>query len=212
MGRVQRQDWAEAEGRVYWFDNFLEAPRCEGILAELEFAFWRPSTVYLEGEGGKHQYVYSRRRVSSTTSERWFTPPLRRAIALIDRRVGRHLPQAPSHREEWQATIYERGGRFDYHHDSGYFDDDAAGERTHSVVLYLETPERGGETRFPLLDLSVKSLSGRLLIWSNLDSSGQSDPDMLHASAPVLKGRKTILVTWIRQREGWVATQKRRSQ
>ena len=49
-------------------------------------------------------------------------------------------------------------------------------ERTHSVVLYLETPERGGETRFPLLDLSVKSLSGRLLIWSNLDSSGQSDP------------------------------------
>ena len=130
---------------------------------------------------------------------------------MIDRRVGRHLPQAPSHREEWQATIYERGGRFDYHHDSGYFDDDAAGERTHSVVLYLETPERGGETRFPLLDLSVKSLSGRLLIWSNLDFSGQSDPDMLHASAPVLKGRKTILVTWIRQREGWVATQKRRS-
>ena len=110
MRRVQRQDWAEAEGRVYWFDNFLEAPRCEGILAELEFAFWRPSTVYLEGEGGKHQYVYSRRRVSSTTSERWFTPPLRRAIALIDRRVGRHLPQAPSHREEWQATIYERVG------------------------------------------------------------------------------------------------------
>ena len=36
MGRVQRQDWAEAEGRVSWFDNFLEAPRCEGILAELD--------------------------------------------------------------------------------------------------------------------------------------------------------------------------------
>jgi prolyl 4-hydroxylase len=212
MQRVQRQDCAEAEGRLYWLDNFLEASRCEGILAELEFAFWRPSTVYLEGEGGNHQYVYSRRRVSSTTSEQWFTPPLRRAIALIDRRIGRHLPQAPSHREEWQATRYEKGGRFDYHHDSGYFDDDAAGERTHSVLLYLETPERGGETRFPLLDLSVKSVSGRLLIWSNLDCSGQSDPDMLHASMPVLKGRKTILVTWIRQREGWVATQKRRSQ
>jgi hypothetical protein len=160
MRRAQREDWAEAEGRVYWFDNFLEAPRCEGMLAELEFAFWRRSTVYLEGEGGKHKYVYSRRRVSSATSERWFTPPLRRAIALVDRRVGRHLPQAPSHREEWQATIYERGGRFDYHHDSGYFDDDAAGERTHSVVLYLETPERGGETRFPLL---MTAMAGRSL-------------------------------------------------
>jgi hypothetical protein len=104
MPRVQRQDWAEAEGRVYWFDNFLEAPRCEGILAELEFAFWRPSTVYLEGEDGKHQYVYSRRRVSSTTSERWFTPSLRRAIALIDRRVGRHLPQAPSRARRGDAV------------------------------------------------------------------------------------------------------------
>lgn len=212
MRRVQRQDCAEADGRLYWFDDFLEAPRCDAILAELEFAFWRPSTVYLEGGDGKRQYVYSRRRVSSTTSERWFTPPLRRTIALIDRRIGRHLPQAPSCREEWQATRYEKGGRFDHHHDSGYFDGDAAGERTHSVLLYLDSPERGGETRFPLLDLSVKSVSGRLLIWSNLDWDGQSDPDMLHGSMPVLKGRKTILVTWIRQRECWAATRNRRSQ
>ena len=75
MRRVQRQDWAEAEGRVSWFDNFLEASRCVRILSELEFAFWRPSTVYLEGEGGRHQYVHSRRRVSSTT---WSDGSLRR--------------------------------------------------------------------------------------------------------------------------------------
>ena len=73
MPRVQRQDWAERRGASIGSTNFLEAPRCEGILAELEFALWRPSTVYREGEGGKHHYVHTRRRVSSTTSERWFT-------------------------------------------------------------------------------------------------------------------------------------------
>lgn len=210
--RAQRQDWTEADGRLYWIDGFLDARRCEAILAELEFSLWRRSTVYAEGEGGKHEYIYSGRRVSSSTSERWFTPSLRRTMRLIDRRIGQHLPLAISHREEWQATRYERGGRFDYHHDSGYFDGDAAGERTHSIVLYLDAPERGGQTRFPLLDLSVNCERGRLLIWSNLESDGQTDPDMVHSSMPVLKGRKTILVTWVRQRECRAAAVKRRAQ
>ncbi len=212
MGRVQRQECAEASGRLYWLDDFLDATRCAAILAELEFAFWQRSTVYVEGDAGKRQFIYSGQRVSSTTSERWFSAPLRRTVALIDRRIGKHLPQMLSHREEWQATRYEKGGRFDYHHDSGYFGGEAAGERTHSVLLYLDTPERGGETQFPLLDLAVKSVAGRLLIWNNLDADGQSDPEMLHASTPVLKGRKTILVTWIRRRECLAATVKRRSQ
>ena len=212
MRLIPRHDCAEAEGRIFWIDGFLDARRCKAVLTELEFAFWRRSTVYVEGEGGKHQYMYSGRRVSSTTSERWFTSPLRRTIAMIDRRLGQHMPEAVAHREEWQATRYEKGGRFDYHHDSGYFDGDAAGERTHSVLLYLDAPERGGETRFPLLDLSINCVRGRLLVWSNLDRDGLSDPDMIHASLPVLKGRKTILVTWIRQRESWAATAKRRSQ
>ncbi len=211
MRLIPRHDCTEADGRVFWIDNFLDARRCEAVLAELEFAFWRRSTVYVEGEGGKHQYMYSARRVSSTTSERWFTSPLQRTVALIDRRLGQHMAEVVANREEWQATRYEKGGRFDYHHDSGYFDGDAAGERTHSVLLYLDAPERGGETRFPLLDLSINCVRGRLLVWSNLDGDGLSDPDMIHASLPVLKGRKTILVTWIRQRESWAATAKRRS-
>jgi prolyl 4-hydroxylase len=93
-----------------------------------------------------------------------------------------------------------------------YYDGDAAGERTHSIVLYLDAPERGGQTRFPLLDLSVNCERGRLLIWSNLESDGQTDPDMVHASMHVLKGSKTILVTWIRQREYRAAAVKRRAQ
>jgi prolyl 4-hydroxylase len=211
MARAQRHHCPEAPDRLYWLDGFLNAAQCEAILAELEFTFWEPSRVYTPIGNGEHRSVTSDRRVSSTTSERWFNTPLRRAIATIDRRVAKLLPQALSHREEWQATKYGKGGRFNYHHDSGYFGAEPAGERTHTVLLYLDTPGRGGATRFPLLDLEVKSVAGRLLIWSNLDADGECDPDMLHAGRPLLEGRKTTLVTWIRQRECSTPKAKRRS-
>jgi hypothetical protein len=211
MAPAQRHDCPAAPDRLYWLDGFLGAAQCERILAELEFAFWDRSTLYVEGTAGQYQFVQSAQRDSSTTSERWFSAPLRRIIAMIDQRVSKLLPQVLSNREEWQATKYSKGGHFNYHHDSGYFGGEPAGERTHTVLLYLDTPNRGGATSFPLLDLEVKSVTGRLLVWSNLQANGETDPEMLHAGKPLLEGCKTTLITWIRQRECLVPKMKRRS-
>jgi prolyl 4-hydroxylase len=211
MARARRHDCPEAPDRLYWLDGFLEPAQCEAILAELEFTFWQPSRVYAPIGNGQRRSVYSRQRVSSTTSERWFSAPLRRTVATIDRRIARLLPQAPSHREPWQATKYGNGGYFKCHHDSGSFGAEPAGERTHTVLLYLDTPRRGGSTWFPLLDFDVKSVAGRLLVWSNLEAGGKTDPEMMHAAQPLFEGHKTTLVTWIRQRECLVPRIKRRS-
>jgi prolyl 4-hydroxylase len=209
MVQAQRHNCPAAPDRLYWFDGFLSAVECKTILAELEFVFWGRSTVYVEGTAaGQHQFTYSDHRISSTSSERWFSAPLQRTIATIDQRISRLLPQMLSNREEWQATKYSEGGRFNYHHDSGYFGGEPAGERTHTALLYLDTPKRGGATRFPLLDLEVKSVAGRLVVWSNLDADGECDPEMMHAGRPLLEGCKTTLVTWIRQREYWPRRQK----
>jgi hypothetical protein len=211
MMRARRHDCPEAPDRLYWLDRFLEPAQCEAILAELEFTFWEPSRVYAPIANGHRRSVCSGRRVSSTTSERWFSAPLRRTVAMIDRRVSRLLPQAASHREPWQATKYSKGGHFKCHYDSGSFDVEPAGERTHTVLLYLDTPRRGGSTWFPLLDLEVGSVAGRLLVWSNLEAGGETDPEMMHAARPLLEGHKTTLVTWIRQRERLVPRINRRS-
>jgi hypothetical protein len=50
-----------------------------------------------------------------------------------------------------------------------------------------------------------------LLVWSNLEAGGETDPEMMHAAQPLLEGHKTTLVTWIRQRECLVPRIKRRS-
>lgn len=192
--------------RLFWLDGFLRPAQCESILSELEFAFWERSKLYLKDAGGRYQHVHSDERISSTTSERWFSSPLRRVVATIDRHISKKIPEVLTHREEWQATKYGKKGRFNYHFDSGYFADEAAGERTYTLLIYLDTPRRGGATRFPHLDIDVKSVAGRLVVWRNLTDEGLRDPDMLHASIPILEGRKTTLVTWVRQRERLSAT------
>ena len=190
-----------ADSRLKLLDGFLRPDQCGAILRELEFAYWSRSKVYVEtGEGG-YQHILGDKRDSMTTSERWFTAPLRRTIAAIDRRLARRLPQVLTHREEWQATRYRKGGRFGYHADGGYFAGEPAGERTHTILIYLEAPRRGGVTRFPHLDIDVKSVAGRLAIWTNLTADGRGDPEMVHAGLPVSEGRKTTLVTWVRERE-----------
>lgn len=50
-----------------------------------------------------------------------------------------------------------------YYHD--HVDDDVGLERVFSAVLYMNTIEQGGETRFVDLDLTVKPVAGRLLMF-----------------------------------------------
>jgi len=68
------------------------------------------------------------------------------------------------------------------------------------VIIYLEPPQRGGETFFRALNYKIKPETGKLVIWNNLLPSGKPDYGMIHAGLPVLEGSKTILVTFERQR------------
>jgi hypothetical protein len=167
----------------------------------LELGTWERSKLYLKDDGGRYRYCRRSDRISATTYGRWFSAPLRETMKMIERNVSRIVPEISTNREEWQATRYTKGERFAYHFDSGYFAGDASGDRTHTIVIYLDTPIRGGGTRFPLLGINVQCVAGRLVIWRNLTADGARDPDMLHAGMPVLEGRKTILVTWIRQQQ-----------
>ena len=181
-------------------DGFLSEAKCRTVRHELDFALWRPSTVVNRTRDGiLHSYT-SKIRVSETTSEEWFTPELRRDVRGIARRVAKRLDVDSRRFEEWQAVRYRCGGKFDYHLDAGCFSSDVAGERQWTVLVYLDTPGMGGATRFKRLNLKIEAVTGRLLMWNNLLPDGTPNPAMLHAGAPVRRGRKTILVSWIRER------------
>jgi prolyl 4-hydroxylase len=186
--------------RIMWIDDFINVRTCSRVLEELEFTLWRPSTVITRSMDGSTVITQSSSRVSETAMQEWFSDDLKREIGLIEGRLVRILSEPRSKFEAWQAIRYMRGGKFDYHHDAGYWKDEAAADRRTTILIYLSTPVSGGSTRFRHLDLDIEARAGRLVLWRNLLDDGECDPRMLHCSVPLKKGRKFALVTWIRER------------
>ncbi len=191
----------EGRGKLLWVDDFLSPSECATVRAELRYALWRPSGVAVTASNGTLTTVTSPMRVSWSTDEYWFTPPLARLVRTLTRRLAPLVPRIGERAESWQATRYCAGGKFDYHYDAGHWRGERGGERAHTVLIYLDTPRKGGATCFSELEIEVKAQAGRLVVWKNLDRSGRLDRSMRHAGAPLAGGRKTVLVTWVRQRK-----------
>jgi prolyl 4-hydroxylase len=190
-----------APGQVWIFDDFLSARECEELLAEVRIAFWEPSLTYQKQEDGHHRNVLTEFRLSETAHQEWFNADLNAQISEVERRISKLFDVDPAFMEAWQATDYPQNGHFDYHLDAGYWNDHYAGDRILTFLLYLTTPEEGGGTHFRALDINVEAKAGRLLVWNNLFPSGDCDHRMIHSGAPLLKGNKTTLVSWQRQKK-----------
>jgi prolyl 4-hydroxylase len=191
---------SSATNRVLFIDGFLSERQCHQILEELDFAFWRPSLTYQKQRDGNYLNRLTSFRVSTTAHQEWFSKKLNSILVSIEKRLQRLFRIDPLHLEPWQATDYRRHGKFDYHLDSGYWENHYAGERILTFLLYLRTPIGGGGTHFRALDTYVHARAGRLLVWNNLFPDGSCDYRMIHSSMPLLKGRKTTLVTWQREK------------
>jgi hypothetical protein len=182
-------------------DDFLSAQECRWLLFELQFALWRPSLTYLQHEDGVRRDVLSPLRVSETAQQRFFTDEMQEKISEIEARLRQLMGLDTRNLESWQATDYPIGGKFYYHMDSGYWDSHYAGDRIYTFLFYLTTPDRGGGTHFRALDKRITAKAGRLVIWNNLFANGDSNHRMIHSSMPLLRGKKTTLVTWLRQKK-----------
>jgi prolyl 4-hydroxylase len=75
------------------------------------------------------------------------------------------------------------------------------GQRFASFLIYLNTVEAGGETRFPKLNISVKPIAGRALYFRNLYFNGTEHQLSLHGGDPVLKGEKYLATKWMRMNQ-----------
>jgi prolyl 4-hydroxylase len=71
-----------------------------------------------------------------------------------------------------------RNERFDEHHDAGFFAMSEHGERTHSIVVYLEDHAEGGALFFPALGQRFRPRAGRLVAWCNFLADGVIDQRM----------------------------------
>lgn len=70
-------------------------------------------------------------------------------------------------------------------------------QRIKTALVYLGSGYEGGETEFPRIGLKVRGEKGDVVVFRNVDESGQPDPLSEHAGLPVRRGTKFLASRWI---------------
>ena len=180
--------------QVYELPALLSHEECQQVIDAIN-ASLTPSKV-------TRGVSYDRRRTSRTASLRRNHPEL---SASLDQRFAALFGVDPRLSEPIQVQRYDAGEYFKEHNDwfSPRKEDyatqtDIGGQRTWTVMVYLNAVERGGETLFSRLGRSFTPVPGLALAWNNLQADGTPNPFTLHEALPVQAGHKWIITKWFR--------------
>ena len=188
--RAWRLDTSLAQ--VYELPALLSHEECEQVIEAIN-ASLQPSTV----TRGTSDY-----RTSRTCHLRQHHAQL---AASLDQRVAALFGVDPRLSEPIQGQRYDPGEYFKEHTD--WFSPgteeyathtDSGGQRTWTVMVYLNAVERGGETLFRRLGRSFTPVPGMALAWNNLQADGTPNPFTLHEALPVEAGQKWVITKWFR--------------
>lgn len=104
-----------------------------------------------------------------------------------------------SHQEPAQFTRYTKGQFYRAHQDSLYDPDPVTGQRVATVLIYLNTVQRGGATFFNSLNLRVKPEAGSAVIFFPSKLNGERDLRYLHAAEEAVD-EKWVAQIWVRNK------------
>lgn len=146
------------------------------------------------------------------TSESCNLHPAHPDVRAVEDKIWRLIGIQPELGETIQGQRYAPGQQFKPHHDffhpnQPYWPEmeRTGGQRTWTAMIFLNTPQDGGKTRFPEADIAIAPRAGNLLAWNNMDAQGEPNPKTLHAGTPVVAGVKYVITKWYRER-AWIAS------
>ena len=175
--------------------GFLDPVLCGEVIARID-ANRRPSTI--SDPNGDAAF-----RTSETCDLNGIDP----IVAAVERRIVEATGLDARYGEPIQGQRYAVGQEFKPHTD--YFDTggvdferycSVSGNRTWTVMIYLNEPEAGGATRFKAIDKIVQPETGKLLCWNNRRADGTLNPATLHQGMKVRGGVKYVITKWFRER------------
>lgn len=185
------------EPRVVVVADFLSDDECDEIIALAGERLVRSETVEV-GSGG------SEVNAARTSDGMFFTREESPVIQRVEARLAAFTNWPVENGEGLQVLRYRPGAEYKPHYD--YFDPaqpgtstivQRGGQRVATVVMYLNTPDAGGATIFPDVQLEVAAQRGHAVFFSY----AQPHPGTrtLHGGAPVLSGEKWVATKWLRQ-------------
>ncbi|MDZ7856224.1 2OG-Fe(II) oxygenase [Sphaerotilus sp.] len=197
-GQVVRVVVSMRDPRVVVFADFLSRAECEALRQLAAPRLARSETVD-NSTGG------SEVNAARTSAGMFFGRGETALIERIEQRIAALLRWPIENGEGLQVLHYLPGAEYKPHYD--YFDPaqpgsatilKRGGQRVGTLVMYLNTPEAGGGTTFPDVQLDVAPVQGHAVFFS-YDRAHPSSRS-LHGGAPVIAGEKWVATKWLRER------------
>ena len=185
--------------RVVVFGGLLSDGECDALVAAAAPRMARSETVVNETGGNEVN-------ASRTSDGMFFGRGELPICQRVEERIAALVNWPLVNGEGLQVLHYRPGAEYKPHHD--YFDPAQpgmaavlrrGGQRVGTLVIYLNTPQQGGGTVFPDVQLEVAPIKGNAVFFSY--DRPHAVTRSLHGGAPVLAGDKWVATKWLREGE-----------
>ena len=185
--------------RVVVFNGILSDEECDALIATAEPKMKRSLTV--DNQTGGEEVNADR-----TSDGMFFQRGETELVKRLEARIAKLLNWPVENGEGLQILHYKPGAQYKPHYD--YFDTSQpgtptilkrGGQRVGTLVMYLNSPTRGGGTTFPDVHLEVTPKRGSGVFFSY--DRPHPSTKTLHGGAPVLEGEKWVATKWLREGE-----------
>jgi len=193
-GQPGIQRFPRRDLELFFRRNFLTREECAGLIERID-ANCRPSTL-------ADDMGYDGFRTSDTCDLDNDDP----FVASINGKLAAYSGIDPAYGEPLQGQRYQVGQEFKAHTD--YFEPDGrdyqkycgrSGNRSWTMMVYLNEPKAGGATRFTAVDKLIQPETGKLAAWNNRLPDGRCNPFTIHHGMKVRAGTKYVITKWFRE-------------
>ena len=181
---------------IYSIPNFLKEDECNELVISINNETFNKSTLTNNNEPDINFRT-------STTAKLFTTNPI---YEKLNNKICTLLEIEKEKGETIQAQKYCIGQEFKLHTDYFGKTDECnkeylanIGQRTYTVMIYLNNVKEGGYTQFPLINLDLKPIKCTAIIWNNLDKDNNENVYSKHCGMPILDGEKIIITKWFRE-------------
>jgi prolyl 4-hydroxylase len=183
--------------RVVVLGGFLSGDECDELIELARERLARSETVQLNTGG-------SEVNEARTSEGMFFNRGENEVCRRIEARIAAMLEWPVENGEGVQVLRYQPGAQYKPHYD--YFDPaqpgtpsilKRGGQRVATVVMYLNTPRRGGATIFPDVNFEASPVKGNAVFFSY--DRPHPMTRSLHGGAPVIEGEKWVATKWLRE-------------
>ena len=177
---------------VMTFDNFISDEEADAFITSTAHHFERSLAGDMVSPVRTSQQAWCQYGIAPDCVDH---PLVNRVHERVVNVTGVPKPNA----EFFQVLKYEPGQFYKVHHDQNTDPLSLAGVRLFTFFIYLHTPEAGGQTYFPTLNITVEPRRGSALLWPNVRDDDLHAADMRteHEAKPPTAGRKYSSNLWL---------------